>query len=58
MTELTAHVTNKKPDLSYIDNKVLQNKTKLRKMPEPETYIKKAQSDKTVYWKDNESGKK
>ena len=27
-------------------------------MPEPETCIKKGQSDKTVHWKDNESADK
>ena len=58
VTELSACLTDKKPETSYIESKVLPDKMELRKLPEPETGIKKGQSDRTVHWKDNEVAEK
>ena len=58
ITELSACLTDKKPETSYVESKVLPDKTELRKLPEPETDKKKGQSDRTVHWKDNEIAEK
>ena len=58
MTSLTGFLTDKKPETSYVESKVLPDKTELRKLPEPKIYIKKVQSDKTVHWTDTERAEK
>ena len=51
-------MTDKTPETSFVESKVLPDKTKLRKLPEPEIDIKKRQSDKIVHWKENERAEK
>ena len=56
--ENNTFMTDKTPETSFVESKVLPDKTKLRKLPEPEIDIKKGQSDKIVHWKENERAEK